>query len=118
MILSEGQIQWVVTKINEEVDLPIIGEDAEKELFTKAVEKVLELLEKELPPSLLKLITEAGESLPPKTELKEIKSNLVDFINKNVNIPLIGERKEKKLFAKLVDLLFDAITNEKAVESA
>lgn len=117
MILTDQQIAWLVERVNEKVNLPIIGEKAEADLIKKAILKVLAKLEEELPEEVLKFLEELGSGFPPGADLDEIKENTVEFLNKEINIPLINEKKEAKIFTEVVDLLFDAMKKNKEVKS-
>ena len=117
MILKENQIEAIAEKLNEEINLPLLGEKAEKAIFLMGVRKVLEVAEETLPPEFNEFLTTATEGFEPGSEdaLEGVKDNIVKFINEKVNLPIIGERKEKQLFQGVVDMLFNAMKKDNAL---
>ncbi len=117
MILHETQINVVATKLNKEINLPLLGEKAEQAIIVMAVNKVLNVLEDTLPPEFTEFLSNTAEGFEPGSEepLEGVKDNLVKFINGKVNIPIIGERAEKRLFDTLVGILFDAMQKDKSL---
>lgn len=118
MILNETQTNAIVTKLNREINLPILGEKAEQAILTMAINKVLGVLEDNLPPEFIEFLTTTGEGFEPGSEnaLEGVKDNMVKFINARVNLPIIGERAEKRLFDMIVDMLFDAMKKDKQLD--
>ena len=108
-MLNQKQITYIVKKVNEKVNVPIIGEKAEAQLIEKGVKKILALLEKELPEEVQNIISDAAEGVQPDMDLTEIKANTVEFLNKEINLPIVGEKFEKELFTEVVDILFNAM---------
>lgn len=115
MILNETQINAIATELNKEVNLPILGEKAEQSIIVMGINKVLEVMEDTLPPEFTGFLTTAAEGFEPGSEdsLESVKDNMVKFINEKVNLPIVGERAEKKLFDALVSILFDAMQKDK-----
>lgn len=118
-MLSDEQIDWMVDRLNEKIDLPIVGEKAEKSIIANALYKVLDVLEEELPAELIEFIDDATDGLEPQSEaeMNRIKEEMATFLNNNINLPLIGERKEQKVFEFIVDFLFDAMRKGKNASS-
>lgn len=117
MILNEHQIDTIAEKLNEKINLPLLGEKAEKAILLMGIRKVLEVMEENMPPEFSQFLTNAAEGFEPSSEasLKEAKANIVTFVNKKVNLPIIGERAEKQLFQAVVDLLFDAMKKDNSL---
>ena len=117
MILNEEQIKFVTTKLNENIDIPVLGEKAEQAILGWAVKKVLKVLDEALPPEFVEFLTTTAEGFEPGSEdvLEGVKDNIVKYINQKVNLPIIGERAEKRLFDLLVDIIFDAMQKEKTL---
>lgn len=115
-MLSDEQIDWLADRLNEKVNLPIIGEKAEKAIITNALYKVLDVIEEELPPELVEFIDDATDGLEPQSEaeMDRIKDDMATFLNNNINLPLIGERKEQKVFEYIVDFIFEAMRKGKS----
>lgn len=115
MILTKMQQDYLVDKVNKKVNLPILGEKAERVVFAKAIEKILKKLEEELPMEVLEYINDVSVGFIPggKGDLKDAIDASVDFLNKEINLPLISEKKEEKLFRAVIESLFEAMMRGK-----
>lgn len=110
-MLSEAQINYIADKLNQKINIPIVGEKFEKKLIVKGLEKVNAELEDHLPPEWAQLLDDVSDGIEPGSpaDLASIKKNLVDFLNKKINIPIIGENAEAKLLSMAIDIIFDAL---------
>lgn len=118
-MLSENQIDWLATRLNEKINIPVIGERAEQAIILNSLYKVLDLLEEELPPEFIEFLDDVSDGLEPQTdaEMDRLKDEMATFLNNNINLPLIGERKEQKVFELVVDYVFDAMRKGSSAES-
>jgi len=114
-MLSNEQVNYIAEKINEKVNLPILGEKAEFAIIKKAVKKVLNVLEDEIPEEYLDFLEDTAKGFDPEqgANIRLIKNNIVSFVNKKVDIPLLSENTEEEVFSTLIDVLFDAMTKNK-----
>lgn len=116
--LNEQQIKAIANNLNKKINLPFLGERAEHGILSMAISKVLNVMEDTLPKEFIGFLTTTTEGFEPRSEtaLEGIKDNMVKYVNQKVNLPIIGERAEKRLFETLIDLLFDAMQKEKAIQ--
>lgn len=114
-MLSNVQVNYLAEKINEKVNLPILGEQAEFALIKKAIYKILDVLEDEVPEEFVDFLEDTAQGFDPgqAVDIELVKNNLVAFVNAKVNLPLVGEETEKKIFSTLADVLFEAMTQGK-----
>ena len=114
-MLSKEQVHFLSDKINKKVNLPLLGEKAELAIIKKAINKILKVLEDEIPEEFFDFIEDTAKGFDPGqgTNIELVKGNLVTFVNKKVNLPLIGEKAEKKVFSIMLGILFDAMTKGK-----
>lgn len=117
MILDEAQVNWITKEVNKKVNVPLLGEKAEGKLIRKAVELVLKKLDGALPEEVTNFMTDAADGIEPGADTSEMKDNTVDFLNKEINIPILNEKQEGDLISKIVDLLFDALEKGESVPS-
>jgi hypothetical protein len=117
-MLTEAQMKFIARRLNEKINVPLIGENAEFKLLMMAVRKINRVLEQELPEELIEFLTDLAKGFEPEDDLEEIKRNTVVFLNKEVNLPIIGEDKEEKLITEVVDLLFNAMRKHRKLEEA
>ena len=111
MELSENQKKYLVNKINEKINLPILGERGERKIFAFAIDKILETIKNNIPVEILPYINDIAVGLVPggDADLDDAKEATVRMLNKEINIPFMGEKREKELFETVVDLLFNAM---------
>ncbi len=111
MILTEAQQNYLVDKVNEKVNLPFLGERGERMVFAKAINKILKKLERELPQEVLNYINDVSDGFIPGGEgdLQDAIAASVNFLNKEINLPLIGEKKEEQLLTAVIESLFEAM---------
>jgi hypothetical protein len=110
-MLSTEQIQVIANKVNKKVDLPIIGEKFEEKIIIFGLNKIDEVLEQELPKDFADLLDDVSDGLEPGSpaDLDKIKKHLTSFINKKVNIPILGEKGERTLISLAIDIIIDAM---------
>ena len=84
-MLSEEQIQFIVDRANEKVNIPIIGEKTEGKIIRAAVDKVLKCLEDNLPQEFFDLLDDLSDGIEPGMDIEEMKTNTVEFLNKEIN---------------------------------
>lgn len=110
MTLTPEQKNDLADKINDQIDLPILGEAEEKTLIPFAIDKVLAALDDKLPDSLKSSIHDVEKGIETDAEnFIKIKMNTVAFLNKEINLPIIGERAEERIFNLIVRELFEAM---------
>lgn len=117
MILTDEQINYIVDKLNDKINLPILGERTEAKIIKGAVSQVLAEVGDRIPKEYLKLIDNVADGILPSKaeEVEKSKLEIATFLNKKVNIPIIGERKEQTLFEMFVEILFDAMEEGKSL---
>ena len=117
-MLSEAQINYIADKLNKKINIPIVGEKFEKKLIVKGLEKIDVELDEHLPPEWAELLDDISDGIEPGSpaDLASIKQNLVEFLNKKINLPIIGEKSEAKLFEATIDIIFDALQKGKTLQ--
>lgn len=119
-MLSERQVEVVVRKANEEIDLPFVSEGRESRLISKVVERI----NPELEPSLLSFMPEINvemlklllaEGMPLKTRRarlvdlvhRQLAAPLTEALNERVDVSMLPERAEGKVMRKIVERLLE-----------
>lgn len=114
-MLSNEQIKVIAKKVNKKVDVPIIGEKFEYRIIVFGLNKIDKVLDEELPPDFAQLLDDVSDGFEPESpaDLEKVKLHLVTFINKKVNIPLMGEKAERELIEFVIEIIIDAMTKNK-----
>lgn len=110
-MLSKEQIDTIAIKANKKVDLPIVGEKFEQKMLVFGLEKIDKILDEQLPADFAKLLDNVSDGFEPGTpaDLDKVKDHLVSFLNKKIDLPLLGEKGEKELFNVAVDIIINAM---------
>lgn len=115
-MLSSEQIDAVTAKVNAKVNLPLLGERAEAAIFKMAVKQVLAFLEQNVPEDWGALINDTSEGLTPE-EVDVIADKLVRFMNARIDIPLLGEDVEAKVFKIVVGFIIESMSKNKSLDA-
>ena len=72
-------------------------------------------MEGEIPDEFVDFIEDTAQGFDPQhgTNVELVKKNIVTFVNEKVNLPLVGEKTEEKIFSALINILFEAMTKGK-----
>jgi hypothetical protein len=110
-MLSKEQIDKIAIKANKKVDLPIVGEKFEHKMLIFGLEKIDKILDEQLPADFAKLLDDVSDGFEPGTpaDLDKVKNHLVSFLNKKIDLPILGEKGEKELFNVAIDIIIDAM---------
>jgi len=114
-MLTEQQVHTIATKVNAKVNIPVIGEGFELFVYKLVVRLIDRKLEDILPPELYNAINNAADGLTDE-EAKDLKKVAAKWINKNVDVPLLRERKEGKLFEAILGTIIDALRKGRHLE--
>jgi hypothetical protein len=107
-MLSDEQVAAMAVKLNEKVNLPIIGEKLEEVVFAKIIRKIDSELYKLVPNEYYQLIKISSDGISDE-DAEVFKSRLTPLINEKVNIPILSERRERKMIEFVLDTIIDAM---------
>jgi hypothetical protein len=99
----------LVTKLNDRIDLPLLGEEQEAQLLTKAVDMFANALSTLLPPTLIHSLK--GES---QDSLAEFKEFVIAKVNEKVDLIGLSEDQESSLIRTMIDLLIESYVDPTA----
>jgi hypothetical protein len=117
IMLTPEQIDLVSKKINEFIDLPILGEKLEFVLFKFVIKQLDKVLDKIIPEEIQHFIQEFSSGIEA-TAAPELKGRIKDFMLSEINIPLIGKKTEAVIEGIFVDILVDALTKNNNIGNA
>lgn len=91
-------------KINQMVDIPLLGEEQEEKILVSAVEKCANTLQQLLPPELLRnLQRETPQGL------SDMKDYLIQSVNAKVDLLGFTEEQEAAMISAMIDILIDLL---------
>jgi len=115
MLSKEEQKQFAAL-INSIVDIPLVPEDMEQQIFEHAVAVIDRALDDTLPTLFHGLIHEAEKGID-KSQAKEFADRLVESTNKKFDLPYLNEEQEAQILRLVIDPLVKAMTDGRTLES-
>ena len=107
-MLTDAQVNALAQKVNEAINLPILGEKAEFKVFAKIIKLIDRKLYELLPNEYYSLINDATNGIS-EDEAIRLEDRLTKVLNDHINIPFISEAKEEMLIRLVVGQLVRAM---------
>eukprot|EP01012_Entosiphon_sulcatum_P062305 TRINITY_DN8852_c0_g1_i3.p1 TRINITY_DN8852_c0_g1~~TRINITY_DN8852_c0_g1_i3.p1 ORF type:complete len:295 (-),score=83.31 TRINITY_DN8852_c0_g1_i3:126-1010(-) len=117
-LLSERQMQIIARKVNDSIDIPLLSERREEKIFLSIVHSVNDRLEAalrdHLPGHYVELVRSLlNDHISPDEKKQQVnavlrgnwQTPLTDAVNRNIDIPLLGEGHETKVLYKVIDYI-------------
>lgn len=115
-MLTQEQINIIVGKLNEKIDLPFIPESMEEGLFEIAIAAVANKLGDLLPAHWIPYLTDFTIGITGTDEqLAVLVSNIASKLNEKIDIPLVKEDRELELIEAITATIFDALREGSAL---
>lgn len=118
-MLTESQIDFVVDLANKKLDLPVLGEKPERAIIKFAIKKVDFVLDQELPPEWKDFLNTTSDGIVPggEEDFNTVIAGMTSFVNKKVNLPIVGEELEHLVFEEILRCIFEALKKGKSLGS-
>jgi len=107
-MLTDAEVNALAIKVNNAINLPLIGEKKELKVFVKIIKWVDKQLYKLLPNEYYELVKDATDGIT-KEEALVIEERLTPLINEKINIPVLSEKMEAKLIGLVLGLIMNAM---------
>lgn len=114
IVLRREDITRIATKLNKEVNFPLLKEDKEQILLEKIVKRIDQILFDILPEEIYECLKMKENGIDPK-EAEEIKERIIRAVNKKIDLPFLNEQKEKNLIRFVIDIIVNAMTVGKTI---
>jgi hypothetical protein len=103
MVLSAEKRKALATKLNGMIKLPLLNEAQEQKIAESVINAVIAPLESAMPTDseMMSMARSSGE----ETMQKSVKQQVVEKINKKIDIPGLSEAHEAVLFGMVVDFV-------------
>lgn len=106
-MLNDKQLEALADKLNAKVNLPMIGEETEKQVLTTALKQLNSQLAGRVGEELRAIIQPLIDGSATPEQAVQLKAQAVEHVNKHINIPVIGEDTEAKILGPVVDGIVD-----------
>ena len=107
-MLSLQELESIATRLNDVINIPLIGEEREQVILIKIVKSIDRFIYQNLPNEIYELIR-YGEDGISVEEAETIRVRLASIINRHVNIPYLSEQTEQKVFEFVLGIITRAL---------
>lgn len=115
-MLTKDEVEIIASKLNEEINIPILGDRSEKKILIKIVRKIDRFLYKNLPNEIYGLVRLVEDGITDEEEVI-LRNRLPDLINEHVNLPFLNESTERKIFEFVLNIIIDALKKDHSISS-
>ncbi len=115
MLLTKEEQKQFATLVNSVIDIPLVPEAMEQQIFEHAVVVIDRVLQDTLPTILHGLLREAGAGID-KDHAKAFADRLVQTTNSKFDLPYLNEDQEAQVLRLVIDPLVKAMTEGKTLE--
>ncbi len=115
-MLSKEEQKQFATLVNTVIDIPLVPEEMEQQIFEHAVAVIDRALEDTLPTLFHGLMREADKGID-KAQAKAFADRLVEATNKKFDLPYLNEEQEAQILRLVVDPLVKAMTDGKTLKN-
>ncbi len=115
-MLNLTQKNLFIDKINEIIDLPLLGEKAERALIEVLVNQIDKELDVVVPAQYIKYIENIEEGLSGSSEaIRFIRDNLTEHLLSKINFGMLGAAMGKKAIELFTEMLIEAMQKGKTL---
>lgn len=101
-LLDDDCRKRLATRINKNVDIPVLNDKQEQVLFEKSLDTLAAALDVLIPKAWWSALQGASAS-----EVEDFKQNLVLVLHKRLNIPFLDDELEKRWARTAIDAIFE-----------
>ena len=115
MLLTDAERKQFANLVNVLIDIPLVPEELEQEIFEHALGIIDKALEDALPTLFQGLIREAERGID-KDHARDFANRLVESVNAKVDLPYLNEAQEAELLRAVINPLVKAMTQGKKLD--
>lgn len=115
MLLTKEEQKQFATLVNSVIDIPLVPEAMEQQIFEHAIAVIDRVLQDTLPTILHGLLRETGAGID-KDHAKAFADRLVQTTNSKFDLPYLNEDQEAQVLRLVIDPLVKAMTEGKTLE--
>jgi len=107
-MLNESRIDSLASQLNNDINLPILGEKSEFKLLKEFVRKADHAFKSELSHEVYGYINHPDEGIPEES-VSEVRDQMLSALQKNINIPLLKGVLRESLYSMMADKMVSAV---------
>ncbi len=109
-MLNTNQKNLIIDRINDKIDLPLLGERAERALIDVVVNQIDKELDVILPEQYKGFVDNAAVGLSGTEDaMAFIRQNLAAHLTQKLNFGMLGQEKGKQVVELFVDIFVNAL---------
>ena len=105
--MTEAEIKLLAERLNEKINVPLIGETTEEKILIKIIIKVDSFLYDNLPNEIYDLVRSLDKGISDQ-EAKRLIARLSKLANDNIDIPYIPESAEYVAIKFIIGVIINA----------
>ena len=113
--LTEDEVKMLAEKLNNKINIPIIGETGEEKICVKIILKIDNFLYDNLPNEFYDLIRAADKGIDEE-EAKMMVTRLTKLANEKINLPFLPEKTEETIFRFIIGLIVKSAKKNTNIE--
>ena len=107
-MLTENRVSSLAAQLNEDINLPILGEKSEFKILKEFVRKADQAFKSELSTEVYGYINSPDEGIP-EDRVGEVRDQMLSALEKKVNIPVLKGVLKESLYSMMADKMVDAV---------
>lgn len=107
-MLTENRIDTLAQQLNEDINLPIIGEKGEFKILKEFVRKADQAFRSELDDEVYGYINNPEDGIP-EDRAGEVREQMLAALQKRVNIPILKGMLKESLYSMMADKMVAAV---------
>lgn len=115
-MLTSEQEKKIAGIVNSVIDIPGVPEFVEQIIFEQAVHLIDEAIQNVLPEPFKDLLNTLDDGIDRNTA-RQLADRLVVIVNEKVNIPILNEDQEARLFRIVIDIIVKGMTTGRKLDN-
>lgn len=114
-MLTENRVSSLAAQLNEDINLPIIGEKGEFKILKEFVRKADQAFKSELSSEVYGYINHPDQGIPEE-RVGEVRDQMLSALEKRVNIPVLKGVLRESLYSMMADKMVAAVQVGQTIE--
>ena len=107
-MLNENRITSLASQLNQDINLPILGEKSELKILKEFVRKADAAFQSELSSEVYGYINNPDEGIPEE-RVGEVRQQMLSALEKKVQIPILKGVVKESLYSMFADKMVNAV---------
>lgn len=114
-MLTENRVSAIAAQLNEDINLPILGEKSEFKVLKEFVRKADQAFKSELSSEVYSYMNNADDGIP-EDQVGAVREQMLGALEKKVNIPVLRGIIRESLYSMMTDKMVSAVQVGQTIE--